>query len=57
MFDSVSLSKIAFCLDQGTMIDKLYFFFVGMSLQKYITAPAIDSFWFLLLYNLWQEGL
>lgn len=26
MFDSVSLSKIAFCLDQGTMIDKLYFF-------------------------------
>ena len=52
MFDSVSLSKIAFCLDQGTMIDKLYFFFVGMSLQKYITTPAIDSFWFLLLYNL-----
>ena len=52
MFDSVSLSKTAFRLGQGIMTDKLYFFFVGKSLQKCMTAPAIDSFWFLLLYNL-----
>lgn len=35
MFDNISLSKTAFCLDQGIMTDKLYFYFIWKSLQKY----------------------
>lgn len=57
MFDNLSLSQTAFCLDEGIMTDKLIFSLLESFCRNMTVPAAMASSCFYLLCILWQEGL